>query len=514
MDRKIVVIKNSSVGLLSQLVTIAFAFVTRDLFIEYIGMDLLGLNSTFTSVLNALSLSELGFESAVVYSLYRPMHDNEIEKINDIINILKIIYRCIGAFFILGSLVLLPFLQYILVDVNLDKSQVYIFFLLQASASICSYFLAYKRTLLYVNQKEYISKTIDMAVNCAINIAQCITIFIFKSYSVYLVLKFAQILISNVIIHGFCTHYYPYLHKSKINIKILKEIVKNVKNIFIGRLAGLVYVSTDSLVISAFINTVTVAYYGNYTVIVTNLKNLTRGLFAPIMPIVGNYLVEEENSAQRENIFLLYTHMRFLLSLMVISPAIILIDDLIEVWLGAEYILPSIITYLFAAEFYIDLVHSAAVDYINGMGLFKIDKYIELAGAVSNVVFSIIFVHLFGLAGVIAGTVLSQCLFWAGRSTVVYFKGMGLSGKRFLLYWIRNIYYVLVFVVCTWLCGLVYSRIEIGVSVMKILAGGVLCELSIAVVGMIMLFNLREQRKILDIVIGLLGKVCKRIKKV
>ncbi len=513
VDRKLVVIKNSSVGLLSQLVTIVFAFVTRDMFIKYIGMELLGVNSTFTSVLNALSLSELGFESAVVYSLYRPMHDNDIEKINDIINILKVIYRCIGAFFILGSLLWLPFLQYILVDVNLVTSRVYMFFLLQASASICSYFLAYKRTLLYVNQKEYISKTIDMVVNCALNIVQCITIFIFKSYGIYLLLKFAQILISNIIIHAFCTHYYPYLHKSKLNLQILKEIVKNVKNIFVGRLAGLVYVSTDSLVISAFINTVTVAYYGNYTIVVTNLKNLTRGLFAPIMPIVGNYLVEEESGAQRENVFLLYTHLRFWLSLMIISPAIILIDDLIEVWLGAEYILPSIITYLFAAEFYIDLVHSASVDYINGMGLFKMDKYIELAGAVSNIVFSILFVQFFGLAGVIAGTVLSQCLFWAGRSTIVYFKGMGLSGKHFLIYWMRNIYYVFVFTLCTWICGLFYSRIETEASVAKILTGGIICELCIAAIGMVMLFRLREQRKILDIAAGIMRKACKRMKK-
>ena len=231
------------------------------------------------------------------------------------------------------------------------------------------------------------------------------------------------------------------------------------------------------------------------------------------MPIVGNYLVEEESGVRRENVFLLYTHMRFWLSLMIISPAIILIDDLIEVWLGAKYILPSIITYLFAAEFYIDLVHSASVDYINGMGLFKMDKYIELAGAVSNIVFSILFVHLFGLAGVIAGTVLSQCLFWAGRSTIVYFKGMCLRGKHFLIYWLRNIYYVFVFVVCTWLCGLLYSRIETEASVIKILTGGVLCELCIAAIGMVMLFNLREQKKMLDIAVGLMRKAYKRMKK-
>lgn len=511
MNRKFVVIKNSSIGLLSQLITIVFAFVTRDMFIRYMGLELLGMNSTFTSVLNALSLSELGFEAAVVYSLYRPMHENDIEKINEIINILKVIYRCIGIIFVLGSFSVLPFLQHILVDVNLDKQQIYIFFLLQASASVCSYFLAYKRTLLYVDQKEYISKAIDMAVNCLLNIVQCITIAIFHSYSIYLLLKFAQILISNVIIHVFCTRYYSYLHKGRLNKAILKDIVKNVKNIFVGRIAGLVYISTDSLVISAFINTVSVAYYGNYMVIISNLKNLTRGLFAPIMPIVGNYLAEEENNVQRENIFLLYTHIRFWFALIIVAPTIVLIDDLIKVWLGAEYILPSIIINLFAIEFYIDLVHSSTVDYINGMGLFKLDKYIELLGAATNVIFSIIMVRVFGLSGVIAGTVLSQCLFWIGRSGIVYFKGMYLKKRNFLGYWIRNTYYLLVFIVSVNISRFLYSMMEIDVSVIKILMGGLLCEIAITIVGVIMLFRLKEQRRIVSIVKELISDIVKRI---
>lgn len=509
MSRKLVVIKNSSIGLLSQLVTVVFAFVTRSLFVQYIGMELLGINSTFTSVLNALSLSELGFEAAVVYSLYRPMYENDQEKINDIINILKVIYRGIGGIFVVGSIVLLPFLKYILVGVDLPQRTIYLYFLLQSSASICTYFLAYKRTLLYANQKGYITKMVDMVVSCLLNVLQCVSIIVFRNYAIYLILKLTQVLISNLIIHLYCARCYPYLHKGKVNREIFSEIIKNVKNIFLGKIAGFIYASTDSIVISAFINTVTVAYYGNYTIVVSNLKTLINGLLTPITPIVGNYLVEENNESDKENIFLLYTHVRFLIALVIIVPSVVLLEQFITIWLGKEYILPSVILYLLAAEFYIDLVHTASVDYINGMGLFDLDKYVELLGAVSNIVFSLLFVKVIGLAGVIVGTVISQCLFWIGRVSLVYFKGIGLKPQHFWLYWLRNLYYVMVFLVCVLAGSWLYAKVRIANPIFSFVTGGILCELCVLVLGTAALFWMKEHRFLTDMLMGMLKK-CRR----
>lgn len=504
MSRKFVAIRNSLIGLCSQSITILFAFVTRSIFIHYVGLELLGVNSTFTSVLSALSLSELGFETAVVYSLYRPIYDNDLKKINDIINILKVVYRTIGIIFIACSFAVLPFIKYIIVDVKLDYFDLGIYFLLQASATAASYFLTYKRTLLYAKQKEYIYKTIDMVFNCLLNILQCIMLVVFRSYSVYLILKFMQVVLSNLTVHVYCTKKFQYLHKDKINKNILGNIVHDVKNIFVGKIAGFIYASTDSIVISVFVNTVSVAYYGNYTTIVYNLKNLTTGLLAPIAPIVGNFFVEEENNSNRENIFLLYTHIRFWLSLLLVVPLIVLLNYFIGfIWLGESYILPISVTYLLAADFYIHLVHSASVDYINGMGLFKTDKHIELLGAMSNIIFSVFLVQRYGISGVIGGTVLSQSLFWVGRSAIVYFQGMHLEKKQFGLYWMRNLYYLCIFLLCTWICNYIckylFGMPAVNSHILKFIAGGVISEFCIILIGIIMLLWMKEQKWLFQI---------------
>lgn len=84
---------NSSAGLISQVVTIVFQFVTRSIFLRYLGVELLGLNSTFASILSALALAELGFESAIIYSLYKPIKEQNHVEINKIVSIFCYVYR-------------------------------------------------------------------------------------------------------------------------------------------------------------------------------------------------------------------------------------------------------------------------------------------------------------------------------------------------------------------------------------------------------------------------------------
>jgi len=117
MDRKKTILQNGLAGLLSQGITILFTFVTRSLFIKYIGVELLGINSTFASLVSTLSLAELGFQSAITFSLYKPLYDENRSEINDIMNIFKLVYRCIGILFIAAAFLILPFLKYIITDV-------------------------------------------------------------------------------------------------------------------------------------------------------------------------------------------------------------------------------------------------------------------------------------------------------------------------------------------------------------------------------------------------------------
>lgn len=191
---------NSGMSFITQITTIILQFAVRNLFLSAFGVEILGLNSTFTSILGALSLAELGFNTAIVYSLYKPIHDQNEKEINDILNIYKWIYRCIGVFFVVGTFVCMPFLRYIIKGINVT-TEVYSFFALQAMSSACTYFMAYRRTLLYVDQKEYVCKIVDLLCNVLCSVFQIISMIFLKNYIVYLCLMVIKVYSSNFYIH-------------------------------------------------------------------------------------------------------------------------------------------------------------------------------------------------------------------------------------------------------------------------------------------------------------------------
>ena len=474
-------LRNSSIGLASQIIAIVFQFITRSIFVKYLGVELLGISSTFSSVLNTLSLAELGFQSAIIYSLYKPLANNDYEAINKIIGVLKIIYRWVGIFFIVAGIACLPMLKYILTEVEVNRT-VYTIFLIQVANSAASYFLAYKRSLLFADRREFITKIVDTVTNVAFNLLKIFVVIKTSDYVIYITLTTIQTITSNLIIHIICGHIYPFLKRTPFDIKIFKSIWNNVKNLFLGKLAFYIYSSTDNIVVSALVSTVSVGFMVNYTTIIANLKTLANSIFNPITPIIGN-MVASDDKANTEKIFQVYTYVRYVLTFVVITPTIVLIQDFIAAWVGSEYLLSNLIVWLYGLDLYIFFIHGPLCDYINTNGLFKDDKNISVVGATCNILSSIVLAKIYGITGVLIGTVISQSVFWILRSRTVYRKVF----KRSLLrYWLKNFQYTAIFIILTALLGKLYTLIPITNFLLRFICGGVLCEItSIATIQLV-----------------------------
>lgn len=469
------VIKNSCSGIINQIIVIIFSFFSRNVIIQYLGIEMLGVNSTFASIISTLSIAELGFQTAVVYSLYEPIQNKNINRINDILGSLRCIYNTVGCFFIIVSLLLCPFLSYILNGVSVTP-KIYLYFILQALASACSYFFSYKRTVLYVNQKIYISKFIDTICLLFTNLLQIIVIICWKNYLLFLVLKIIQVYGANIWTSWICNNMYPDFSGKKLNRVVLKDLFNDVKNIFVGKIASYVYISTDNLVISIMLNTVLVGVYGNYNVISTSIRYMANAMLTPLAPFLGNFLAREENIKKRKQLFLLYSDIRFMVALVLVIPTIILMNDAIILWVGKSYLLSEMIVFLLGIDLYIHIVHSVSVDYINGLGLFQYDKYIEITAAVLNIVFSILLTAKFGVEGVLFGTVISQCFFWMGRSIIVYLIGMKSRYMDYLMYWVKNTAQMVLFITTLGCCGKVVNNMKLStVFLVQFLQKGITC---------------------------------------
>lgn len=509
MNRTQKTMRNSAVSLMGQIVTILLSFISRKVFIQYLGVELLGLNSTFASILNTLSLAELGFQQVIVFHLYGVLARDDREQINSLINIYKLVYRCIGVFFIVASLSCLPFLQYFLSGIEATNT-VRVYFLIQALTSSCTYFLAYKRNILYANQNSYVSGLIDMVFNTSATLI-CIAVSVLtRNYILYLTVNLVKTYLSNLFVHIICTKRYPYLHREKIDWKLLKKIAANLKDVVVERLASYVYASTDNLIISMFISTVQVGFLNNYTMIINHIKNLMKSLSAPLIPALGNKLALERETERHMETFRLLEQFYFWLTGLAIVPVYVLSDSFIRMYLGEQYVLPKFILFLMCVDMYVHITQDSCLSFLTANGLFRKRRNISIGGAIINIVVSLLLMKPLGVAGILAGTAVSQIYYWIARSIVALRECLNQSWEVFAHYWLKQIGFLCIIVAAIWAGGTVTGNLFIGNHFFTFIVDGCICEGCFAVLAFICCRGIEAERRLEKITSGILLARIKR----
>ena len=169
-------------------ITIIFQFVSRTIIINVLGAQYLGLSSLFSSILQVLNMAELGFSGAVVYNLYKPIADNDVDTVCALLAFYRKVYRIVGCIIISVGLILTPFLPNLINGSCPEDINYYCLYLLYLANTGISYFLfAYKASLLNALQRMDLVKI----AYCIINIGQCVfqilVLLLFGNYYLFVI---------------------------------------------------------------------------------------------------------------------------------------------------------------------------------------------------------------------------------------------------------------------------------------------------------------------------------------
>ena len=96
-------------GFVSRILGMLTAFVVRTIFIQCLNADYLSVNGLYTSILSMLSLAELGFRTAMVYSMYKPLAKEDTKKLNQLMLLYKKVYNIIGGIILIKGVWLIPY---------------------------------------------------------------------------------------------------------------------------------------------------------------------------------------------------------------------------------------------------------------------------------------------------------------------------------------------------------------------------------------------------------------------
>lgn len=431
-------LRNIAFSFGNQFLMILLSFVSRSVFLYCLSVDYLGIQGLFGDILAMLSLADLGFGTAMTYSMYKPLAEKDYKKLAGLTTFYKKIYLLIAFVITSIGLCLIPFLKH-LINLEKDIPNITLYYVLYLASTVSSYFVVYKTTILSADQKGYLITKYSSVFNIVTTVVGSVFLLLTRSYTVFLCIQVAFVYIRNIWNSKIAEKNYPFINeKVELPREETKSIFKNIGSAFLYRISGVLINATDNTLISVLINTTAVGLYSNYTIVVAKLSGFVSTLFYSLTASLGNVVVNESKE-KRFEIFQVMQSVSVLLSTFCVTCVLFLQQDFIRVWLGDSYLLDDLVLYAVVLNFYFSISLLPIWVYREATGLYRKTRYVMITTAVLNLVFSVILGKMIGLAGVIGATSLARLCtyFWYeprllfkeyfGRSCLFYFKGIGKS---------------------------------------------------------------------------------------
>ncbi len=413
MSRVRKTLRNSKVNLLFAFITFFLAFYSRKIFLNSLGDNLIGLNATISNILGFLNIAELGISTAITYLLYKPLHDNNNDKLKEIVSVFAYYYRRIGLFILCSGIILSFFLPVIFNSSDVSLEAVYASFFTFMFCSLIGYFFNYKIVLLYADQKNYIVVTYINVISITKIILQVVVLTYSKgNFYLYLFLEIFFACVTSIVLNTKIRKEYPWLQTSSAYGKKLRthypEIINKTKQLFSHSIAGFILLQTDQLLIFSFTTLGMVTIFSNYTLIINKLIYfIDMGLISTTAG-VGSLIATNDNYRIKK-VFGELMALRYWLAGIVIFGLYQLTPSFITLWLGSNYILNHWAFYLMLINVYIMISRQTIQSFLIGYGLFK-DVWAPWVEALLNIVISITFAINYGVTGILFGSTVSLVL--------------------------------------------------------------------------------------------------------
>lgn len=426
------------VGMFFYIISIFLSFFSRRIFLDCLGEEFIGLTGMLNNIMSYLSVAELGIGTSIIYFLYKPLQENNREKINEVMSMLAFLYRCIGL--IIGSIgfVISLFFPWWFGNTSVGLTIVYFAFYAFLAQSMIVYIINYRQLLLNANQKNYVVSAYFQTIGIVQYITQIVVAYYWRNLYLWVVIGLVYTIIGCIVLNYRIRKEYPWL---TINLKTGRnllttypEVLKKTRQVFALKMKDLILYRSDEILVGTFVSITQVAFYGNYTMIINKLVYIVNILSDGMSAGVGN-LIAEGNKKNIMKVFWEMTATRFFIMGMVIYPLLMFIQPVICCWVGSHYLLPSIIAYLLIFNFFLRLQYIAVNMFVVASGMYD-DVWTYWCELFINITVTLALAPSYGIIGILLGKIISVFyfnVFWKPYylftkgfkdSVWVYWRGM------------------------------------------------------------------------------------------
>lgn len=400
--------RNIIFGMTLKIYQIIVPFLMRTAMIYFMGIEYLGLNSLFTSILQVLNLAELGVGSAMVYSMYKPIAEGDKDTICALLKLYKKYYFFIGLVIATIGIIITPLIPRLINGEVPGDINIYVLYILNLGATVITYWLyAYKSSLLQAHQRTDISSKVQLITTTAQYILQFLVLWLTKNYYLYVIaILFTQAL-ANIVTAREATKIYPnYQAKGSLPKETTAAINQRIKDLFTAKLGAKIVNSADTIVISAFLGLTMLAMYQNYYFIMNSVMSILVIVFSSCLAGVGNSIVTE-NLEKNYNDFRVINFFINWVATVCMTYFATLYQPFIRMWVGEQYTFGNGVVILLCIYFYFVIIQQVIGMYKDAAGIWHQDRFRPLIAAFVNLTLNILLVRVCGIYAIVGSTIIS-----------------------------------------------------------------------------------------------------------
>lgn len=380
-------------------------FIKIRVFVNGLSNDIYSLNQLFYQIFSYLAITDIGFSLLLNKQLYNAFAKNDKNEINKIYSTSKKFYNIIGIV-IFSLALIISFFVHIFTKANLSNLYIQLIFIVFIIRNTIDYFFIAPRFVIEADQKSYKINMWTKSIRIFETIIEIILVLAGVDYLFILIPGIILTIMIDVLINKKVFKEYPWLKDNKI---FNKNYLKGTKDMIWRKGADLLNSNTDIILVSTFINPISVIIYSSYNYITKFLADIIYLISSAITPSFANVIFKEKEAKMYMVFSEVYIFFLFIASFINVMLYAFL-NSLIEFWIGKEYVVNNFTLFLFCFILFQLIVDKATTIIINSKGLFKETKKATILEALLNIIISFSLIYKCGITGVLLGTVISRLL--------------------------------------------------------------------------------------------------------
>lgn len=435
-------VDNIFTGMIAMLICKIAPFLCRTVFIHTLGAQYLGLSSLFSSVLSVLSLADLGFGSALVFSMYKPIAEDDVDTMCALLKLYRKVYHIVGTVILVAGLAVLPFIPHLIANKTYPSDiNIYVIYIIYLVGTCISYFMyAYKTSLIGAHQRSSVSNKVGVVMSILTNLVQILILVATHNFYAYVVIGPCFTIINNLVMVRIVNKMFPqYECRGKVKPEMMEDIKKRVKGLIVYKIYGVIFSSVDTIVISAFLGLSMLAAFSNYNLIIISVVGFLEVIKTSITAGIGNSIVVESVEKNYNDFKKLVFMNGWIVSWSAICM-LCLYQHFMKMWAGTELMLGNDTMVLMVLYFFLPRVTTMTYQYREAAGLWYEDRYRPLVSTAVNLTVNLILVNIIGINGVIISTLICTVFINVPWGSYVLFKKY--FNRSAVPYYLRMLYYV------------------------------------------------------------------------